>query len=216
MATLLHIDSSLKGDASVSRAVTQTFRGAWEEQHPDGTVIYRDLAANPVPHLTGEAYRPQWIAAEERTPEQQAAFALREELTSELESADAVILGAPLYNYGIPSSLKAWLDHVIIIGRTSMAEAPTVAGKPVTVVASRGGSYAPGTPMEGNDYIHPYLTWLLEGVLKMDARFIIPELTLAPTTPGMEQLIEKAHASREQAHEEARDCAKSLVSRLAS
>jgi FMN-dependent NADH-azoreductase len=216
MATLLHIDSSLNGDTSVSRAVTQTFRGTWEQEHPEGTVIYRDLAANPVPHLTGEAYHAQWTPAGDHTPEQQAAFALREELTSELESADAVIIGAPLYNYGIPSSLKAWLDHVIIIGRTAMAEPSTIAGKPVTVVTSRGGSYAPGTPMEGNDYIHPYLTWLLEGALKMEARFIIPELTLAPTTPGMEQLIEKAHASREQAHEEARGCAKTLVGRLAA
>jgi FMN-dependent NADH-azoreductase len=70
--------------------------------------------------------------------------------------------------------------------------------------------------MEGNDYAHPYLRWLLDGVLKLDTTFIVPELTLAPTTPGMEELIEKFHASRDRAHEEARDCAKSLASRLAA
>jgi FMN-dependent NADH-azoreductase len=216
MATLLHIDSSINGDQSVSRAVTQTFRQAWVEQHPEGRVIYRDLAEDPLPHLTGEAYHLQFVAPEERSAEQRAAFALREELAQELESADAVLLGVPMYNYSVPSGLKAWIDHVIIMGRTAGREDTTVQGKPVTVVTSRGGSYAPGTPMEGNDYAHPYLTWLLEGVLKLDATFIVPELTLAPITPGMEELIEKFHASRDRAHEEARDCAKSLASRLAA
>jgi FMN-dependent NADH-azoreductase len=215
MATLLHIDSSINGDQSVSRAVTQTFRQAWLEQHPEGTVIYRDLAAEPLPHLSGEAYNPQWVAPEHRTEEQRAAFALREELTSELESADAVLIGAPLYNFGIPSSLKTWLDHVIIIGRTSHNEnGTTIEGTPVTVVTSRGGSYGPGTPMEGNDFAYPYLRWLLGGALKMDVTFIVPELTLAPVTPGMEALIAKAHASQEKAHEEARDHGKSLAARL--
>ncbi|MEO3751642.1 NAD(P)H-dependent oxidoreductase [Streptomyces sp. B6B3] len=216
MARLLHIDSSINGDASVSRAVTQTFRAAWEEQHPGGTVIYRDLAADPLPHLSGEAYHVQFVPPEQRTSEQRAAFALREELAAELESADAVLLGAPLYNYSVPSGLKAWLDHVIIMGRTAGAEETTIAGKPLTVVTSRGGSYAAGTPMEGNDFNHPYLTWLLKGALKLDVRFIVPELTLAPHTPGMEGLVDKAHASREKAHADARDCGKSLASQLAA
>ncbi|MGP3971764.1 FMN-dependent NADH-azoreductase [Streptomyces sp. 6N223] len=216
MATLLHIDSSINGDKSVSRAVTQTFRQAWVDQHPEGKVVYRDLAADPVPHLTGEAYALQFVPAEQRTEEQRAVYALRDELASELESADAVLIGAPLYNYSVPSGLKAWLDHVIIMGRTAGRGDTTLQGKPVTVVTSRGGSYAPGTPMAGNDFNHPYLTWLLEGALKMDVTFIVPELTLAPVTPGMEELIEKFEASREKAHEEARDCAKTLASKLAA
>ncbi|MGP4109620.1 FMN-dependent NADH-azoreductase [Streptomyces sp. 4N509B] len=217
MATLLHIDSSINGDRSVSRAVTQTFRQTWEEQHPEGTVVYRDLAADPLPHLTGEAYYAQFTAPEERSPEQQEAFRLREVLTAELESADAVVLGVPLYNYGVPSNIKVWLDHVIVMGRTATKDTPsTLAGKPVTVVTSRGGSYAPGTPMEGNDFAHPYLRWVLADRLGTDVTFVIPELTLAPTTPGMEALIEKAEASRVQAHEEARACAKSLAGQLAA
>ncbi|TDC09406.1 FMN-dependent NADH-azoreductase [Streptomyces sp. 8K308] len=215
MATLLHIDSSLNGDNSVSRAVTRTFREAWEEQHPEGTVIYRDLAANPLPHIDALAYHTQYVPIAERTPEQVAAFALREELTSELESADAVLLGAPLYNYTIPSSLKAWLDHIIIMERTA-GENSTIAGKPVTVVTSRGGSYRPGTPMEGNDYAVPYLEWLLTGALKMDASFIVPELTLAPIVPAMAPLLEKSRESAARAHEDARTTAKTLVSQLAA
>lgn len=216
MTTLLHLDSSINGDKSVSRAVTQTFRREWEDQHPGGTVIYRDLAAEPLPHLTGLAYHAQSVPPEERTPEQRAAFAPREELIAELESADAVLIGAPMYNYSIPSGLKAWADHVIVVGRTAGTDESTIAGKPVTVVTSRGGSYAPGTPMEGNDYNMTYLTWLLGGALRMNVTFVVPELTLAPVVPAMSHLIEQSQASRERAHEEARACAKKAASLVGS
>ena len=98
MATLLHIDSSINGDASVSREVTRTFREAWEASHPGGSVIYRDLDAAPVPHLASATHAAAAVPEEERTPEQRAAHALREELTGEFEAADAVLIGAPLYN----------------------------------------------------------------------------------------------------------------------
>src|SRR3954466_10897426 len=158
MATLLHLDSSVFPAAvSSSRAVTDAFRKAWEEQHPEGTVIYRDLAANPVPHITAAAWSAGFVAPTERTPEQSAAFATRVQLIEELEQADAVLIGAPMYNFTIPSTLKAWLDNVILIGRTA-GEAPSAKGTPVTVIASRGGAYGPGTPKEAYEYVLPYLT----------------------------------------------------------
>ncbi|GAB2908579.1 FMN-dependent NADH-azoreductase [Streptomyces mayteni] len=215
MATLLHIDSSINGDNSVSRAVTKSFREAWEEQHPEGSVIYRDLAANPLPHLDGLAYHTQYVPIPERTPEQVAAFALRDELATELESADAVLLGAPLYNYTIPSTLKAWIDHVIIMERTA-GENTSIAGRPVTVVTSRGGSYRPGTPMEGNDFAQSYLEWLLTGALKLEATFIVPELTLAPVVPAMASLVELYEESVAKAHGDARAKAKDLATQLAA
>ncbi|MGO4423206.1 NAD(P)H-dependent oxidoreductase, partial [Streptomyces sp. MCAF7] len=90
MVTLLHIDSSvLPGEVSSSRSITNVFRKAWEEQHPQGTVIYRDLAADPVPHITADAWSAGFTAPSERTPEQSAAFAAREKLIEELEQADA-------------------------------------------------------------------------------------------------------------------------------
>lgn len=211
MPTLLHIDTSLNGDASVSREVTRVFREAWLEQHPGGTVIYRDLAAEPLPHVTALAYHAQFTPPEERTPEQQAAFALRDELTSELESADAVVIGAPLYNYTIPSALKVWLDNVIILGRTTYSEPTSVEGKPVTVVSSRGGSYAPGTPMEGKDFNEPYLTHTLGGAMKMQVGFVIPELTIAHVNPAMAHLVDKAVESRAKALDDARAAAKVTV-----
>ncbi|UGY92612.1 FMN-dependent NADH-azoreductase [Streptomyces gobiensis] len=216
MATLLHLDSSLNGDNSTSRAVATVFRQAWESQHPEGKVIYRDLAADPLPHIDAAAFYAGYTDPAERTPEQQAAFALRETLIQELEEADAVLIGAPMHNYSIPSTLKAWLDHVIVVGRTVMTEQPSAAGKPVTVVASRGGSFAPGTPQEGREYVLNYLRMLLGDFLGLETDFIVPELTMAPAMPAMAELIPLFEASRTKAHQDAEAKGKALATRLAS
>ncbi|MGC5005451.1 FMN-dependent NADH-azoreductase [Streptomyces sp. DT203] len=216
MATLLHIDSSVfTGEASSSRSVADAFRKAWEEQHPDGTVIYRDVAASPVPHITADAHTAGFAAPSEHTPEQAAAFTARVRLIEELEQADAVLIGAPMYNYSIPSTLKAWLDNVILLGRTA-GETPSAQGTPVTVVASRGGSYAPGTPREGYEFVQNYLEAVLKGTLGLDLDFIVPELTMAPRNPAMSALIPLYEASRERAFEDATTKAKELAERLAA
>ncbi|AWW36550.1 FMN-dependent NADH-azoreductase [Streptomyces sp. AS58] len=215
MVTLLHIDSSVfPGEASASRTVTNAFRRAWEEQHPEGTVIYRDLAADPVPHITAAGHTAGSTPASERTPEQSAALAARLELITELERADAVLIGAPMYNFSIPSTLKAWLDNVIMTGRTS-GERPSAQGTPVTVVASRGGSYAPGTPREGSDFVQNYLSSVLRGSLGLDVDFIVPELTMAPRVPAMAELIPLYEVSRNRAMQDAITKAKALAERLA-
>lgn len=216
MATLLHLDSSVSPEGgSASRSVTAAFRNAWEEQHPDGTVIYRDLAAAPLPHLDGIAASAGFSDPATHTPEQQAAFALRVKLAEEVEQADAIVIGAPMYNFTIPSTLKAWLDQVIIMGRTIGPE-PSAKGTPVTVVASRGGSYAPGTPREGFEYVQNYLQAILGDGFGFDVDFIVPELTMAPSNPAMSELIPKFEASRAKAHEDAAAKAKSLAERLAA
>ncbi|MFJ6571459.1 FMN-dependent NADH-azoreductase [Streptomyces sp. NPDC091292] len=216
MATLLHLDSSLFPEsASASRAVTSTFRSAWEAQHPEGTVLYRDLSADPVPHLDGLAASAGFADPTTHSPEQAAAFAQRVALIEELERADALLIGAPMYNFSIPSTLKAWLDQVILVGRTAGPTSSTK-GKPVTVVASRGGSYAPGTPREPFEYVQNYLRDLLGEMLGLDVDFIVPELTLARTAPAMAELIPLADASREKALEDAATKAKSLAARLTS
>jgi FMN-dependent NADH-azoreductase len=216
MATLLHIDSSLfPSEASASRAVTEAFRRTWEEQHPDGTVVYRDLAVDPVPHITAESHTAGFADPATHSPEQAAAFAERVKLIEELEQADAVLIGAPMYNYTIPSTLKAWLDNVILFGRTA-GETPSVKGTPVTVVASRGGSYAPGTPREPYEYVQNYLRAVLGDALGMDVDFIVPELTMAPQNPAMAELVPLYEASRTRALDEATTKAKQLTERLAA
>ncbi|MET9126640.1 NAD(P)H-dependent oxidoreductase [Streptomyces sp. NPDC004528] len=217
MATLLHIDSSVfQGPASTSRTVTDAFRKAWEEQHPQGTVVYRDLAANPVPHITADAHTAGFAPADAHTPEQAAAFTERLQFIEELERADAVLIGAPMYNYAIPSTLKAWLDNVILMGRTAMAEDSKIKGTPVTVIASRGGSYAPGTPREGFEYVQNYLEAVLRDTLGLDLDFIVPELTMAPHNPAMSELVPLFEASRTKALDSAAIKAKELAERLAA
>ena len=217
MATLLHIDSSVfPGGVSASRAVTDAFRKTWEEQHPEGTVVYRDLAANPVPHITADAHSAGFAAPDAHTPEQAAAFAERVTFIEELENADAVLIGAPMYNFSIPSTLKAWLDHVILIGRTAMVEDSKAKGTPVTVVASRGGSYAPGTPREGYEYVQNYLKAVLGDTLGLEVDFIVPELTMAPYNPAMADLVPLFEESRAKALDEATTKAKEVTERLAA
>ncbi|MFI2205363.1 FMN-dependent NADH-azoreductase [Streptomyces sp. NPDC020192] len=216
MATLLHIDSSVfPAEASASRAVTAAFRAHWEEQHPDGTVVYRDLNAQPVPHITAAAHIAGFVDPATHTPEQAEAFAERVRLIEELEQADAVLIGAPMYNYSIPSTLKTWLDSVILMGRTS-GETKSAGGTPVTVVASRGGSYEPGTPREAFEYVRNYLGAVLGGGLGLDVDFIVPELTMAPQNPAMAELVPLYEASRERALEQAATKAKQLAARLAA
>jgi FMN-dependent NADH-azoreductase len=216
MATLLHIDSSVfPGEASTSRSVAGVFRRTWQEQHPDGKVIYRDLAASPVPHITAEAHTAGFVEPDARTPEQTAAFGQRLSLIEELEQADAVLIGAPMYNYTIPSTLKAWLDNVILFGRTA-GESPSVKGTPVTVIASRGGSYAPGTPREGSEYVQNYLEAVFCEMLGMELDFIVPELTMAPHNPAMAELVPLYEASRDRSVEQAEARAKELALRASA
>ncbi|MBO1415027.1 FMN-dependent NADH-azoreductase [Streptomyces sp. FH025] len=202
MPTLLHIDSSAVADGSVSREVTAAFRAAWLAENPDGTVIHRDLAAAPVPHLDLHGITAGFAPAEARNAEQAAAFALREELMAELEGADAVVIGTPMYNFTIPSTLKAWLDQVILVGRTA-GEEPSAKGTPVTVVAARGGSYAPGAPREPFEFVTTYLEKVLTGMLGLEVDFIVPEFTLAASVPAMADFVPQAAASKAQALEQA-------------
>ncbi|MDH6122628.1 FMN-dependent NADH-azoreductase [Kitasatospora sp. GAS204B] len=214
MPTLLHIDSSAVTQGSVSREVAATFAREWQAANPDGTVIHRDLGVTPVPHLSGAAIAAQWAPAETHTEEQRAAAALREELIVELEQADAVLIGAPMYNFTIPSTLKAWLDQVVLFGRTG-GEGGSVAGKPVTVAVSNGGAYGPGTPRAEFEFVQSYLRKAFTGLLGMDVDFIVAEMTLARVNPALAEFIEHADASKAQAHEDAAAKAKALAGRLA-
>jgi FMN-dependent NADH-azoreductase len=216
MAHLLHIDASAT-PGSTSRDVAATFRRAWQDKHPGGIVTYRDLVADPPPHLTPAAISAGFVAPEERTPEQAAAVALRDKLVGELHAADAYLFSVPMYNWGIASSFKAWIDQVVVPGRTTAAvgDGP-LAGRPATLITSRGGGYGPGTPKEGWDFVDPYLEKLFGEAFGFDLRLISVELTLARTVPTMEPLIPAADASRESAHTAAAHSAHTILEKLAA
>ncbi|MEW2293353.1 NAD(P)H-dependent oxidoreductase [Streptomyces sp. NPDC006743] len=186
MAVLLHLDSSLFPlENSGSRQLTDAFRRTWQEAHPQGSVIYRDLAADRVPHLDAAT-----VAADTLPP-------LRRQLIAEFEKADVVLIGAPMYNFTVPSTLKAWLDQIILAGRT-FGEGVPASGKRVVVASSRGGSYRPGTPRAGFEFDTNYLEKVLGDALGLRVEVITRELTLAPVTPAMAALIPQAEESARQ------------------
>lgn len=190
MPRLLHIDSSIRGEQSVSRRLTSRAAATWRAAHPDGTVTYRDLGRDPLPHLDESGGMARIVPTDQHTPEQRASWALTEKLVDEVRSADTILLGLPLYNFGVPSSVKAWIDHLAAPGLSYDPASGTglLGGRDLVVVATRGGGYGPGTPREGWDHAQP---WLPHGVsmLGLEPRFITAELTLAPITPAMAELI---------------------------
>jgi FMN-dependent NADH-azoreductase len=215
VATLLHIDASLfPGEASASRTVTAAFADAWREAHPDGTIVYRDLAAEPLPHMDALTVSAAFTDPAAHSPEQAAVHAARLALVEEAEAADAILIGAPMYNFGLASSLKAWIDHVILAGRTLGEGTQSLAGKHVVVVASRGGSYEPGTPREDMEFVKNYLAGVLSAHLGITPEFITIQLTLAPTVPAMADLIPLAEQSRAEALAQADAKARELAARL--
>jgi Flavodoxin-like fold len=124
MPHLLHLDSSADTERSRSRAITATFAAAWRDHGPGHTVTYRDLHRDPLPHLADAALHwPPRLRPEGAAPPA-AAEALQQELLAELISADVLLVGAPLYNYSLPSSLKAWIDHIHVPGVTAPFDVP--------------------------------------------------------------------------------------------
>ncbi|MEU4802816.1 NAD(P)H-dependent oxidoreductase [Actinosynnema sp. NPDC023587] len=198
---LLHIDSSVRTGGSVSREVTAAFATAWREAHPDAGYTYRDLAARPLPHLDGIA-----IDARRTTDRHE----VERELVAELTAADTVLIGAPMYNFALPSTVKAWLDWVLVPELFADEETGVgaLSAKRFVVVTARGGSYAPGTPRHDADFQEPYLRFVL-GRLGVDRalEFVHTELTLAHSAPNLAQLRDKADESREDAHRAVRELA---------
>jgi FMN-dependent NADH-azoreductase len=189
MSHLLHVDSSVRGDVSTSRRLTARAADRWRTAHPGATVTYRDLGANPIPHLDAATGLARMVTAEQRTSAEDASFALSAELIDEIKQAGTVLLGLPLYNVGPPSSVKAWVDHLIAPGLSIDAQthAGLLGDTDFIVLASRGGGYGPGTPREGWDHAETWLPHALS-VTGLRPRFITAELTSADADPKLAHL----------------------------
>ena len=164
MPTLLHLDSSPL-ETSISRELAREFVANWKIANPDGTVIYRDLAAViPAPinqAWVQAAYTPENV----RTAEQNALLAHSEELIQELESADEIVIGVPMHNFSIPSALKLWIDQIARAGRTFSygADGPKglLQGRKATLLVASGGVYSPGSPAAAMNFVDPYMKAVL-------------------------------------------------------
>jgi len=146
MKTLLQLNTSLFSAGGQSTQLANAFVEEWQRNHPDARVIIRDLANEPVPHLNATRLQAFMTPAEQRSVEQQAIVVYSDALIAELKNADVVVLGLPLYNFGIPSALQAYFDHLARAGVTFnyTANGPVgiMQGKRVLVFATRGGKYA--------------------------------------------------------------------------
>jgi len=195
---LLHLDSSADGSGSVSREITAAFAVAWKARGDAFTLTYRDLHADPLPHLPDAALHWAPRLRPEGADVPVAAEALQQVLLDELAAADVLVIGAPMYNYSLPSSLKAWVDHIHVLGTTAPFDGPTkpYAGKPVVVVSSRGATYDDGSPTEGWDHGVPVLDLILGQSLGMVVTTVVAGATLAPRVPPMKALVPRADAER--------------------
>jgi len=176
MPNLLVIQSSASASASVSRQLVEETATRFLAAAPGAQLIRRDLDADPVPHLTSESLAG--VRGTPETAEQNAARKLSDELIGELKAADTIIIGAPMYNFSIPTTLRAWFDYVLRAGETfSYSEAGPkghLTGKRAIIIASRGGLYSEG-PAKAADFQEPYLRQLLGFIGITDVTFVYAE-----------------------------------------
>lgn len=177
MATALVLNSSASGTGSVSRQLVQATVARLRSQNPGTHIVERDLDAAPVPHLNAETTAAVRAGITE-TAAQRDALALSNALVEELKAADTIVIGAPMYNFGIPSTLKSWFDYVLRAGVTfSYSEAGPeglLKGKRAIVVESRGGLYSSG-PAQVMDSQEPHLRTMLGFAGITDVTFIRAE-----------------------------------------
>ena len=161
MSTLLHLDSSPLGAASISRHLSEEFTRNWQRQHPDGKIITRDLSAEPPPVITAQWVGASFTPEEARTPEQRELLALSDTLVAELHEADEYVVGVPMHNFTIAASLRLWIDQVARPGKTfgfvDGRPAGILKGKKATFLVASGGVYGPGTAMASYKFVEPYL-----------------------------------------------------------
>lgn len=184
MTTILHIDSSARLGRSHTRRLSARFIEAWLARRPHDTVIRRDVGLEPPPPVT-EA----WIAAaftkpERRTPEMRATLAVSDALVDELERADLIVAGVPMYNFGLPAQMKAWVDNIVRVGRTFGFDRsrpgepywPLLSGKRLVTLGARGDwGYQPGERLAGLNHVEPHLQTVFRYLGVTDAVAIAAE-----------------------------------------
>jgi len=173
--TLLQINTSLFSNSGQSTRLADQFIAGRQAGDPELDVVVRDLAREPVPHLTAERFQAFLAKPEARTPAQDAIVAESDTLIDELKAADIIVIGLPMYNFGVPSQLKSYFDHIARAGvtfrYTDKGPVGLLAGKKAYVFATRGGLYA-GTP---RDLETSYVRQFLEFVGITDVEFVYAE-----------------------------------------
>ncbi len=173
MTKLLVIDSSPRGGATISRAVTRRFVAEWRATHPDGEVVARNLMETDLTFVTAPWLQAYFTLPEHHTPEMKAALAFSDELVAELLDADEIAIGTPVYNYDVPAILKACIDH-IVRKRLRLGDdgSGLVTGKTATVLLASGGIDTVGSPIAARDVATRYLRLVLNVIGIEDVTFV--------------------------------------------
>lgn len=170
MENLLVINASPQGDGSYSRQMTARFTRLWAENNPDSVVVERDLGRQPVPHVDEQWISAAFTPAEARTPAQRATLEVSDALVAELQNATTIVIGCPMHNLSVPSTLKAYIDQVVRMGVTTKLEPDTpqspyvgmLSNKPTYLMLVRGGyGYESGEAYASMNFQEPYLTAVL-------------------------------------------------------
>ncbi|MBC7464176.1 MAG: NAD(P)H-dependent oxidoreductase [Actinobacteria bacterium] len=204
MPSLLHIEVSPSGSHSVSRSVSAEFVTSWRSHNTGGTVVLRDLALNPSPHLDEESLRAAFTPEDQRTEGMKSKLAYRLELIEEIKQADEIVIATPMWNWSVPSVLKAYFDQIILKGTLDSNRAKGLIGKKITFVVAQGSSYAAGSPREGWDHTTGFLKHIASVLGSDDIEIIVAEYTLAGIAPGMEAFADSKTASISAAKQAAR------------
>ena len=189
---LLHIDSSILGGASVSRQLTERIAAQWRATHPGTMVEHLDLAAEPPSHLSAESLGFRLPQGTDLSDAQRRENAVSERLVSQFLAADVVVVGAPLYNFSIPSQLKAWIDRIAQAGRTfkytDKGPVGLAGGKTVIVASTRGGVYSTTDAGNAMEHQESYLKAVFGFLGITDVRFVRAEGVAMGDTPKAQAL----------------------------
>jgi FMN-dependent NADH-azoreductase len=219
MTTVFRLDSSIRSEGSVTRAIADTLQNAIAaELGDDVTVVHREIGLTPLPaDIWPAAAFAGFVPPDQRTSEQARAVALAEELAAEVASADALILGVPLYNWGVSQHLKTWADILFTCADFNAGVVPPrYPGKPAFLVIARGGGYGEGTPKYGWDHATDWLRRVLADVWGFQLEVIEAELTLAEGNPAMAGLVDLARKNLADAHAAAEHHGKATAAKIAA
>lgn len=162
MTRLLNIETSPRGDSSVSRNMTARFLADWRVAHPLGEVMNRDVMETDLHFVTAPWLNAYFTPADAHTPEMKAALSLSDTLVAELVAADHIVISTPVYNYNVPAVLKAWVDHIVRKGMTLGFDGKgMLTGKKATVLIASGGVYTEHSPIRDRDIAPQYLRLIL-------------------------------------------------------
>ena len=174
MPNLLSIVASPRGDYSVSRTLTTKFVEEWKTSHAGGNVVVRDLCKTKLPFVDLPWIAGAYTPAEQHSPEMAEALAISNELIGELQEADHIVIGTPMYNFSTPAILKAWIDHVVRVGVTfSTSYEGLLKNKKVTVIIASGADYTPGSHLASYNLETGYLKGILGFIGLTDVKFVM-------------------------------------------